>query len=135
VTIVGATLGLMGAVPTSNDCRPSKVKAAAVPYPSGETFDRDSRTNEVVHAPKRAYYDACAFSDDRLFALFMGRAIPEGSRVPRGSGFVHVFDLDGALQRVLVLDRPVNALASDRSGRTLYAISSGDAVVVRFRVP
>jgi hypothetical protein len=113
------------------------VGLAKVPYPSEEIFKPDPRTRAIVHAPDREYYKDCKYSNRYLFALFKGRRIADN--VPKspasGSRFVHVFDLDGRLLRVLQLDRPVTKIGINDSGTTLYGASLDEAAVYRFRLP
>jgi hypothetical protein len=110
---------------------------AQVPYPSEEIFRMDRRTREPRHSPDREYYKDCKYSDELLFALFKGRRIADN--IPKdpasGSRFVHVFDLEGRLLRVLHLDRPVTNIEPSRAGTTLYAFSGDAGAVYRFRLP
>jgi sugar lactone lactonase YvrE len=74
------------------------------------------------------------FTDTHLYALFSGKL--QGPQAGSGEGrYVHVFDLQGRLERVLDLGVDVNTIALDRSGGRMYGASMDDAVIYRFRLP
>jgi len=91
-------------------------------------FDADYRVDRqgqyMAGLLNRHGYSSAAATDDYIFAAFSGRAEAHfrgwsGSHAE----FVHVFTWDGELDRVLVLDREVLAIAVDPSGSTLYALT------------
>jgi hypothetical protein len=80
---------------------------------------------EFMAGPRtRKGYSSVAASDSLVFALFSGRAEAHfpGRHGSHGE-FVHVFDWDGRLDRVIRLDREVVGIATDRTGSKLYAIT------------
>ena len=72
----------------------------------------------------RRGYVGCASTNKYLFALFRGRL-----RGKRGKGntvdhiFVHIFDWDGSLLKVVRLDHAAIAIAVDPAARFLYSIT------------
>jgi hypothetical protein len=88
---------------------------------------------------KRRYYDDCSFSDRFLFAIFMGKREIPGPHThdisERGASYIHVFDLDGGLVRVLRVDRPLTSIAANAAGTVVFGASVGEAAVFRIRVP
>ena len=112
--------------------------SADVPYPSVESFAFDAAKKSIALVSERHYYKDCAFSNEHLFGLFLGRSIPTGGFPPGTSGssrFVHVFALDGRLVRVLELDRPVDQIEAEPGGGYLYALARDNAQVLRFTIP
>lgn len=70
----------------------------------------------------RIGYSSITATDDEIFALFSGRtreAFGGGSSFGR---FVHVYDWDGKLKRVLELDEAVLSIAISPDRKSLYAI-------------
>ncbi len=114
------------------------IDSADVPYPSTESCAVDAEKKSGVRVPARHYYKSCTFSNEHLFGLFLGRAIPAGGFPPGTSGssrFVHMFALEGRLIRVLELDRPVDQIEAEPGGGYLYALTRDNAQVLRFKVP
>lgn len=110
-------------------------RLADVPFPSDPRVVNDPSLGLIIDAPRRWYMD-CTATREHLFALFSGRSASayDGDRLVSGR-FVHVFDSAGALVRVLQLDRDVHAMAVDPSGRSLYAVSLSDGVILVASVP
>jgi hypothetical protein len=121
------------------DSTAAKTFSARVPYPSQAQFRMDSVSKRIrFRKPRNHYMGACEFSGHHLFALYSGRRASayenEGYAMVEAN-FVHVFDLNGNLVKVLDLGVGVVSITLDRPGRTLYAASWSDAVVYRFAVP
>jgi hypothetical protein len=115
--------------------------AVDVPYPIQEEFGPNPRTREVQLRRRREFYSDCAYSSDRLFALFSGRipgrptlANPE-AEFDDESDYIHVFDLRGKLDHVLRLDTRVGSIAVDSAGRRIFATSFRRGVVYRIDLP
>ncbi len=108
---------------------------AAVPFPSDGQFQRDARTGRWSALTLRNFYKGCTASEAQLYALFSGRrGSPEyGDRATNGV-FIHVFDWEGRLQRVLQLDRDVSAITVDGDS-VLYGASWQSDAVFKFRIP
>lgn len=69
-------------------------------------------------------YQSVTATDNLIYALFSGKAEAHFRGMSGAhAAFVHVFNWDGGLERVLRLDREVLDLAVDQAGATLYAIT------------
>ena len=112
-----------------------KVGNARVPYPSEPTFEKNATTQQAAFKQLRSFYQGCAFSDQYLFALFLGKSLNESSPSVTGGRYVHVFDYSGALVRVLELDAEISILTVDRAGRKLYGTSWTEALLFKATIP
>jgi hypothetical protein len=89
------------------------------------TVDYMTDGGEFMAGPRtRNGYQSVAATDSLVFALFSGRAEVHfmgmhGSHAE----FVHVFDWDGHLDRVIRLDSEVLRIATDKTGSKLFAIT------------
>ena len=82
-------------------------------------FGPEDLRDEDSRRVRFGYIDVTA-TDQRIFALFSGRTRAEGDA--NFGDRVHVFDWDGRLVDVWVLDSRLVALAVEPSGSTLYGI-------------
>jgi hypothetical protein len=108
------------------------------PFPVDYRVDYGGSRPEYYAGPRnRSGYRAVAATDDRIYALFSGRAeIHSRGTEFIHAEFVHVFNWEGDLEGVLQLDRPVSDISVDPFGTTLYAVASEhEPVVVMFRLP
>ncbi len=81
------------------------------------------------------YYIDCAATGQYLYALFAGhRTDGPGGGLVRAARYVHVFDWQGRLVRVLGLDREVSAITV-AADSLLYAVGQQTAGVYAFRPP
>jgi hypothetical protein len=111
------------------------VRAAEVPFASAPVFVRN-RLGELSAARPRYWYGQCTATNQRIFVLFSGRLTAAFSPTTDwAADYVHVFDWDGKLQRVLHLDRTVRNIAVDPQGRFLFASAFEDPVIVRYALP
>jgi hypothetical protein len=110
------------------------VAEAAGPHPFRVDYEVDRRGDMLRGPRNRHAYRGAAAGEDRLYALFSGRA---EAHFPGPSGqaaeFVHVLDWEGRLDRVYRLDREVYAIALGPTGTALYAVThSPEPAVLRF---
>ncbi|HST59003.1 MAG TPA: BF3164 family lipoprotein [Longimicrobium sp.] len=84
----------------------------------------------------RIGYSHVAATDDEIYALFSGRtreAFGGGSSFGR---FVHVYDWDGELKRVLELDEAVVAVSISPDRKSLYAVRHDpEPAILAFPLP
>jgi hypothetical protein len=104
-----------------------------VPFPTEPAFSYDSAAEDLVHRDSWTHYVSCAGSSSHLYALYSGKAHPaEGPSRESDSGhMVHVFALDGSLERLLHLDAPARGIAVSDS-QVLYTVSSLDRRIRRY---
>lgn len=97
---------------------------AETPYDFAVDYMLDEGGNFMPGPRNRHGYQGVTASDSAIFALFSGRAEAH-FRGMSGihSEFIHVFDWEGNLTRVLQLDREVLEIAIDPTGSRLYAIT------------
>lgn len=81
-------------------------------------------------------YVAGAADDERLYALFSGRLRGAFGSDAVQARFIHVFDWNGAVEAVWILDRPVLAIAKGRTENEIFGVQySPTPSVVRFVMP
>lgn len=88
-------------------------------------FQVQKRNGKAVFATGenlRFGYIDLATTDRRIYALFSGRTRAGFPGQANFGRYIHVFDWSGRLVRVLKLDTPAIAVATDPAGRTLYTI-------------
>ncbi len=89
----------------------------------------------------RRAYSSCTSTSDELLALFWGRRREPATRKwpEMTRSYIHVFDWNGELKRVLELDHGAGAITVDSTGRFLYSIareeSAGGVAVHLTRLP
>lgn len=78
---------------------------------------------------RRGYIDVVA-TEDQIFALFSGRSLKRyGSDAAYGR-YVHIFDWDGELQRILRLDMDAFKIAVEPDGSAIYTASNDGLIPV-----
>jgi hypothetical protein len=107
------------------------------PFP----FDPDYRVGRQGDFERgirhRTGYSSVAATEDRIYALFAGRAEAHfrGWKLSHGE-FIHVFDWSGELDRVFSLDREVLRIALDQDASAIFAITDTPTpAVLRFPIP
>jgi hypothetical protein len=70
----------------------------------------------------RIGYSSVAVTDDRIYALFAGRTREAFGASAAFGRFIHVYDWNGELERVLELDTAVLAVAMAPDGKSIYAL-------------
>lgn len=96
------------------------------------------RRDGYMAGPRNRFgYSSGAATNERIFALFSGRA--EGHfRGWRGSHaeFLHVLDWNGQIEQVFRLDREVLQIALGESGTRLYALTDyPEPAILTFEIP
>lgn len=110
------------------------IARAKTPFPSEGTWLRDKRG--ALHVDLNwYYYQDCATTNRYLYALFDGHRAdgPHGGKT-RAARYVHVFDWDGNLVRVLGLDHEMSTIAV-AGDSVLFAAGQSTEGVYRFRLP
>ncbi len=114
-----------------------RLASAKVPLPADSEGDFYRDSHGAWHNPApRYYYDGCAATPTRLYALFAGRlasAGPAGTKM-WDAEFVHVFDWAGKLLAVLQLDRLAEAIAV-AGDSVLYAGGEAMDGIYQYRLP
>ena len=113
-----------------------RLVVAEVPHPAEPQFVQVGR--EIRFKPGRHNYSACWTSADHVFALYSGQAVVTSESLEDISHgqVVHVFDWgSGRMSWALHLDTPVIGISVDQDAGWLYAVSTLDAGVYRFRLP
>lgn len=84
---------------------------------------------------RQGYIDVAA-TEDRIFALFSGRTLGRYGTDAAYGEYVHVFDWEGELHRILRLDMDAFALAVEKNNSVFYTVSYDDArpVVRRYEL-
>lgn len=107
--------------------RPDGTLEAAADPPFG--FDprfvvrqRGERLVMATGEDLRFGYIDLATTDDRIFALFSGRTRAGFPGVANFGEYVHVYDWNGTLRRVLRLDHSALGIAVDPAGQILYTL-------------
>lgn len=107
------------------------------PFPFGPDY-RVGRQGDYERGIRhREGYPSVAATEDRIYALFSGRAEAHfrGWSLSHGE-FVHVFNWSGELKSVFKLDREVLRIALDNDASTLFAVTDTPTPsVLRFRLP
>jgi hypothetical protein len=100
---------------------------AAVPIPFLPATGLNPETGRTEfwqgNRDNRAAYIACSGSAQNVFALYSGKLVRTfPGRTAAYARFVHVFDWDGRLARVIMLDHSTLAMAVDPNGDAAYTI-------------
>jgi hypothetical protein len=101
------------------------LKVAQRPFRFDPVFKVDEHDGKPVFATGenlRFGYLDLATTDRRIYALFSGRTRAGFPGEANYGRFIHVFDWSGRLLRVLELDTPAIAVATDPAGHTLYTV-------------
>jgi hypothetical protein len=106
------------------------VDSLRVPVPTVEFMAPGPKTGVVRMERRRGFYKGCAWSSTHLFAVFSGEWDTDDAQAEKR--FVHVFDRNGKLVRILHLDASIWGITVDAEGRHFY--STAMDVILRFEI-
>ncbi len=115
------------------------IRTAEVPFPSEGQFGVSKRMGEWGERSRRLFYIACTASQDHLYALFSGRLQDSTTTPIYGTGktsgtFVHVFNWEGALERIFYLTHEVISIVQVGDS-VLYGSNPMTDTLFTFRIP
>jgi hypothetical protein len=90
--------------------------------------------NTIISSDKtRNGYLDVAVSSDKVYGLYSGKLDKEPNYFQ--SQYIHIYDFDGNLLEILILDTPVCAIDIDNTGDVIYAIAAeGDRRILSFNI-
>lgn len=100
--------------------------SADVPYRFETAYEKEPDHGFILlwGGDQRAAYSACAATEKHLIALFSGNRM--GSMDKPGEAhnaeFLHFFNWDGTLAKVVKLDQAIRGMALDEKTKTLYGV-------------
>ena len=102
---------------------------ASVPFPSNGEWALSPRTHTLWGKPDWFFYIDCDATPRYLYALFAGHRTdgPHGGRV-RAARYVHVFDWDGRLVKVIGLRHEMSTIAVSGDTMLFATGQDGDGV-------